>query len=302
MRPVLSGLLALACAATVVLLARIAVGTASGQRLDQLTLSGAQLDTGMLSQMVGLAAGTVSLPVVLAALACVAVIAVLRRRADLLVPLAVLVGGANLSTQVIKHVVVTREVLGPGIDVTPNSFPSGHTTLAASTAIALVLVAGRARGPVAVLGALWTAGAGIGTLALGWHRASDVAGAIAVVATWTFLMLAVDGVVQYRRAAATTTTAAATAMTPSMTREPLPAGEVPTALALATAGVTGLLLGMVAFTALGLPLVLHDPAHQQAAYRTTVAVISAGTALWMAMVLLLRAPEPRRTPLDDRVP
>lgn len=309
-RPVLSGLLALACAATVVLLARIAVGTASGQRLDQLTLSGAQLDTGMLSQMAGLAAGTVSLPVVLAALACVAVIAVLRRRADLLVPLAVLVGGANLSTQVIKHVVVTREVLGPGIDVTPNSFPSGHTTLAASTAIALVLVAGRARGPVAVLGALWTAGAGIGTLALGWHRASDVAGAIAVVATWTFLMLAVDGVVQYRRAAAaaaaaasaTTTTAAATAMTPPMAREPLPAGEVPTALALATAGVTGLLLGMVAFTALGLPLLLHDPAHQQAAYRTTVAVISGGTALWMAMVLLLRAPEPRRTPLDDRVP
>lgn len=290
MRPVLSGLMALLCAATVVLLARIAVGTASGQRLDQLTLSGAQLDTGPISQVVGPAAGTVSLPVVLAALACVAVIAVLRRRADLLVPLAVLVGGANLSTQVIKHLVVTREVLGPGIDVTPNSFPSGHTTLAASTAVALVLVAGRARGPVAVLGALWTAGAGIGTLALGWHRASDVAGAIVVVAAWTFLMLAVDGVLQYRRA-------------PSATdREPRRPLEVLAAWALAAAGAMGLVLGVVAFTALELPLLLHEPGHQQAAYRTTVAVISGGTAMWMAMVLLLRVPEPRRAARGDRVP
>ncbi|PZP17753.1 MAG: phosphatidic acid phosphatase [Brachybacterium faecium] len=289
-RPVLSGLLALLCAAMVVLLARIAVGTASGQRLDQLTLSGAQLDTGPVSQVVGLAAGTVSLPVVLAALACVAVIAVLRRRADLLVPLAVLVGGANLSTQAIKHLVITREVLGPGIDVTPNSFPSGHTTLAASTAIALVLVAGRARGPVAVLGALWTAGAGIGTLALGWHRASDVAGAIVVVATWTFLMLAVDGVLQYRRAPS------------AEEREPRRGIEVATAWALGLAGAAGMVLGVVAFAALGLPLLLHEPGHQQAAYRTTVAVISGGTALWMAMVLMLRVPEPRRASRGDRVP
>lgn len=290
MRPVVSGLLALAFAAMVVLLARVAVGTASGQRLDQLTLSGAQLDTGLVSQAVGLAAGTVSLPVVLAALACVAVIAVLRRRVDLLVPLGVLVGGANLSTQVIKHLVVTRDVLGPGIDITPNSFPSGHTTLAASTAVALVLVAGRARGPVAVLGTVWTAGAGIGTLALGWHRASDVAGAIAVVAAWTFLMLAVDGTVQQRRA-------------PSPAdRDPLPPGEAFIALLLAVAGCTALALGVVALTALELPLVLHEPAHQQAAYRTTVSVICGGTALWMALVLLLRAPEPRRRTASERVP
>lgn len=289
-RPILSALLALLCAAAVVMLARVAVGTASGQRLDQLTLSGAQLDTGMVAQVVGLAAGTVSLPVVLAALACVAVIAVLRRRSDLLVPLGVLVGGANLSTQVIKHLVVTREVLGPGIDITPNSFPSGHTTLAASTAVAMVLVAGRARGPVAVLGVLWTAGAGIGTLALGWHRASDVAGAIAVVATWAFLMLAVDGVVQQRRA-------------PSRAdRDAPPPGEWFLALLLVVAGATGLVLGVVAFTALELPLLLHEPSHQQAAYRTTVSVISGGTALWMALVLLLRAPEPRRSAAPDRVP
>lgn len=289
-RPVLSLLLAVVCAAALVLLARFSVGTATGQRLDQLTLSGAQLASGPLAKIVGLSTGAVSLPVVLGALACVAVIAVLRRRSDLLVPLAVLVGGANLTTQVLKHLVVTREVLGPGIDITPNSFPSGHTTLAASTAIALVLVSGRARGPVAVLGVLWTAGAGVGTLTLGWHRASDVAGAIVVVAAWTFLLLAVDGMVQRRR-----TTAA-------HRRTGRSGKETVLALVLAATGAIALMLGVVSFTGLDLPLVLHEPSYQIPAYRTSGAVIGGGTALWMALVLLLRAPEPSRATTGDRVP
>lgn len=98
---------------------------------------------------------------------------------------------------------------------------------------------------MAVLGALWTAGAGIGTLALGWHRASDVAGAIVVVATWTFLMLAVDGVLQYRRAPS------------AEEREPRRGIEVATAWALGLAGAAGMVLGVVAFAALELPLLLR---------------------------------------------
>ena len=51
-----------------------------------------------------------------------------------------LVVGANITTQVVKHVLVAPgEALGPGIEVTPNSFPSGHTTLAATAMIAVVL-------------------------------------------------------------------------------------------------------------------------------------------------------------------
>src|SRR5699024_11771690 len=107
-------------------------------------------------------------PVIGALLGLAVLLVLLRRRPGLLLPLGVLVLGANLTTQVIKQVVVTRDVLGPGIDVTPNSFPSGHTTLAASAMIALVLAAGRARVVLAPLGAAWTKEAGHGTLVVGW--------------------------------------------------------------------------------------------------------------------------------------
>src|SRR5699024_10064550 len=145
------------------------------------------------------AVGPVSPPVIGALLVLAVVLVLLRRRPGLLLPLGVLVLGAHLTTQVIKQVLVTREVLGPGIEVTPNSFPSGHTTLAATAMIALVLAGGRARVVLAPLGAAWTTAVGIGTLVVAWHRPSDVIGAIVVVAVWTFLILALDGLDTRRR-------------------------------------------------------------------------------------------------------
>ena len=135
-RPLLALLCAAICAGLAVLLARTSVGTASGQRLDQLILSGAQDHQGRLSHYAELAVGTVSVPVMAGLLALALVLVLIRRRLTLLVPLALLVVGANITTQVVKHLVVTREALGPGIEVTPNSFPSGHTTLAATAMIA----------------------------------------------------------------------------------------------------------------------------------------------------------------------
>ena len=192
-RPLLALLCAAICAGLAVLLARTSVGTASGQRLDQLILSGAQDHQGRLSHYAELAVGTVSVPVMAGLLALALVLVLIRRRLTLLVPLALLVVGANITTQVVKHLVVTREALGPGIEVTPNSFPSGHTTLAATAMIAVVLASGRLRALLAPLGVIWTAAAGVGTLVLGWHRPSDVVGAIVIVAGWTVLVLAIDG-------------------------------------------------------------------------------------------------------------
>src|SRR5699024_6434313 len=192
-RPLLSLLAAAACAALTVLLARTAVGMASGQRLDQLILSGAQDYEGTLAQYAATAVGAVSFPVMAGLLAAALVLVMVRRRLALLLPLSLLVVGANVTTQILKHLVVSREALGPGIDITPNSFPSGHTTLAAAATIAVVLASGRGRVVLAPLGAAWTAAAGIGTLVLGWHRPSDVIGAIVIVAAWTFLVLFLDG-------------------------------------------------------------------------------------------------------------
>lgn len=299
-RPVLALLVAAITAATTWALARFAVGTASGQRLDQLTLSGAQSHEGQLAELTAFAVDTVSVPVVAGLLALSALLVVLRRRAGLLLPLALLVVGANLTTQVIKHLLVTRAALGPGIDITPNSFPSGHTTLAASAAIALVLASGPARGIVAILGVVWTAGTGVGTLVVGWHRPSDVVGAILVVATWTFLVLAADGAHTLRRRSR-----AARAPGRGRRRAGGPAGPEPDssgrsrpgasdrtiAIVLGLAAVAALVAGVMAFTGLELPLVLGSVDQQQTSFLATTAVISASVASWLALVLTLRTPE-----------
>ncbi|WME22268.1 phosphatase PAP2 family protein [Brachybacterium sp. GU-2] len=305
-RPLLSLLVAAVCGAAVVLMARGAVGTASGQRLDQLTLSGSRNHDGLLSRITELAVETVSMPVIIALLALTAVIALLRRRPALLLPLASLVLGANLTTQVIKHLLVSREVLGPGIEPTTNSFPSGHSTLAATTMIALVLVAGRARPLVAPLGLLWSGAAGIGTLVTGWHRPSDVIGAIAVSAAWTFLVLGVDGLHTRRRLRRAAAHAGRgrrrrrRALRQDVPR--LPRAELACALVLGAIGVVGLVAGAAGIAGLPLPLDLADRASQLAAFRATGAVIAGATAAWVALVLVLRTPSVLRTPPAERVP
>ena len=77
-----------------------------------------------------------------------------------------------------------------GVDVeraaAGNSLPSGHTTVAASVAIALVLVLPpRVRALGAFLAAVYTALAGVATMSAGWHRPSDAMAALLIVGGWT---------------------------------------------------------------------------------------------------------------------
>src|SRR6476661_7953136 len=68
-----------------------------------------------------------------------------------------------------------------------NTLPSGHSTVAASLAAALVLVVPvRLRPLAATLGGLYAGGIAAMTLAAGWHRPSDAVSAFAVVGMWTF--------------------------------------------------------------------------------------------------------------------
>ncbi len=72
------------------------------------------------------------------------------------------------------------------------SWPSGHMTAAATLALCAVLVAPtRARGLVALAGALFAAAAGCALLILAWHMPSDVLGGILVATFWTALAVAV---------------------------------------------------------------------------------------------------------------
>lgn len=107
-----------------------------------------------------------------------------RRWAASLMALAA-AGGANLATQLLKNDVLTRPYRG--IETfAGNSLPSGHTTLAASAAAAVFLVASpRWRPLVAFAGGTYAVGTGIATLVNQWHRPADVVAAFLVVAAVT---------------------------------------------------------------------------------------------------------------------
>lgn len=95
--------------------------------------------------------------------------------------------GANLSTQVLKAALPDR----PDRGVTTldfNSLPSGHTTLAASAAAAVFLVASpRWRPMAAFLGASYAIFSGFSLLINQWHRPADVLAAYLMVGAWAAL-------------------------------------------------------------------------------------------------------------------
>ena len=94
--------------------------------------------------------------------------------------------GANLTTQVLKHVRLRPTRARRATASYGNTLPSGHTTAAASVSAALLLVVPpRVRPWAAVLGAGYTTATGISTLIGQWHRPSDVVAAVLVVLAWT---------------------------------------------------------------------------------------------------------------------
>ncbi|WP_258933941.1 phosphatase PAP2 family protein [Nesterenkonia pannonica] len=116
-------------------------------------------------------------------------------RQKLVTGLIVLAGvvGANVTTQIMKYSWLEREVVeddrSVGLFLTqadlPNSLPSGHTTLAASAAVAVFLAAGPRQRPfMGFVAALWAGGWGTYIFIEDWHRASDMIAAYLVVAVW----------------------------------------------------------------------------------------------------------------------
>lgn len=161
------------------------VGTAGGQRLDEAAFSGSRIGRRTLWTAAEPILDIVSVPLLVLVLAAAAVTALVRRRWSLLLQVAVLVGGANLTTQVLKKAFLDRPDLVETISLRANSLPSGHTTVAATVAVALLLSVPRGARPlVAVLGGAYAALTGVATMVGGWHRPSDVIAACTVVLAW----------------------------------------------------------------------------------------------------------------------
>ncbi|AYD91015.1 phosphatase PAP2 family protein [Actinomyces lilanjuaniae] len=179
-------LLVSCCLVGVLALWWLFVGTYTGQRLEAAALEGSEIGSHYVSDQARALLSTVSMPAAVVLVAVILLVGWLRGSHRRALWAVVAVVGANLSTQVIKQWVLWR----PDYDITArwdnaNTLPSGHTTMAASAAVALVLLAGtRWRTAAAWVGAGATAAMGYSTLVCQWHRPSDVLSAVLVAVAW----------------------------------------------------------------------------------------------------------------------
>lgn len=162
-----------------------------GQRLDDAAFLGRDAVQRGIGDAEGLLGG-IELSVLAGVLAVIGIVAFWRGRTDLSTVVLLTVVGANLTTQVLKHVVLDRPHLIPDAFRLANSYPGGHVTAVASLSVAAALVV-----PVGMRAVLALLGAGIGfavgaaTVLAGWHRPSDVIGAWFVVGMWAALATAI---------------------------------------------------------------------------------------------------------------
>ncbi len=166
-------------------LAWFVLRTPLGQRLDERAMNTVVAGRDTQLQVLSVL-GYVSIgAIVVVALACV-VVALLRGRAALALGALTVIAGANVTTQVLKHALLTRADVVDGVVAPVNSFPSGHTTVVAAGGGALCLVSPRWMRPLVVpFGAFAVTLTGASTVVAGWHRPSDVVGAVLVTTAWT---------------------------------------------------------------------------------------------------------------------
>lgn len=167
----------------------VALSTSGGRRLDQRAMLAVLRNrSASADRLVDLLA-QLSIGWAAVALAVIVIIALLRARVRVALATVVLVIGANVTTQVLKRLILDRPELGLGNGTgAPNSLPSGHTTVIFSLVLALVLAAPHGlRWLTALVGSVIGAMTGWTTMAAGWHRPSDVVAAMLVAVAWAAL-------------------------------------------------------------------------------------------------------------------
>ena len=190
-RPVILLALAIASAAAAVLVWLAAFVVPAGHAFDAAVM---RTFTGvarppLAPSIMGVAHLADPLPFLLAGGVLVA-LALLRRRPLMALVVGGVLGGANLTTQLLKPGLGDLRVVElQGVQMPyPGSWPSGHATAAMSLALCLVLVVGpRLRPLAAVVGAGYAIAVAYALVALGWHLPSDVVGGFLVAATFTLL-------------------------------------------------------------------------------------------------------------------
>ncbi|GIG67989.1 phosphatase PAP2 family protein [Phytomonospora endophytica] len=192
---------AVLCALAVVATYLLAVQTYTGQALENQGLDatyGAEKHPAAFS-LLGFVG---SPPLILGALAAVILLGALtrsrstgRRRVRYGVAGAAVAALSIATTEVLKSTLPRPDLdlYGTGLPL-HNSFPSGHTTVAAGIGLGLLLAAppvlrALLAAPVVFVTALVAAA----TIVTGWHRVSDTIGAALIAATYFFLAATLTG-------------------------------------------------------------------------------------------------------------
>ena len=115
-------------------------------------------------------------------------IALLRGRPRVALALAVLLLGANESTEVLKPLLTGARDPVSGDFLTHSTWPSGHATACMSLALSMVIsVPARRRPVVGAAMAAFCVAVVYSFLELGWHYPSDVLGGFEMSTTWALL-------------------------------------------------------------------------------------------------------------------
>lgn len=285
-------LVAVVAAAGIAATWRVFVAAEHGQAVDQASLEGAHIGRNRLWEIAEPVLDVVSVGFIAAAVLACVVIAVARRRWGLALVAALVLGGANITTRVLKVWLLDRPDLGHGPEF--NTLPSGHTTAAASVAVAVLLVVPpRTRPWAAVLGAGYAAATGVSTLIGQWHRPSDVVAGLLVVLVWgalgcAVLALGVDPL-----------PARADGHPPTAALRVLPDGSTgrrstSTAVALALLGAVAVLAGAAAVVALRRTWLSDDPVGTTAGLLTSygggaLGVVAVAAAVFAVLLVLRRS-------------
>ena len=163
----------------------LTVSTRSGQLMGELILGGRAAsadDVAAAERYLEIVSRT---SLVLGTVVVIA-IASIQRKPQLAVVATMAIIGANVSSQLLKYLILDRSDLLDGLFYPlPNSFPSGHSTAAASIAVALVLVLPPLlRAPVVLLAGAAVALLGVSTVVAGWHRMADAIGGVYLATAW----------------------------------------------------------------------------------------------------------------------
>jgi membrane-associated phospholipid phosphatase len=179
-------LLAAAQAAAFVVVWRVFVGTAQGQQFDTVALTGNTIGRRHIDELVGTVLNAMSVAALVVTTVVIGFIALIRGRVALAAVATLFIAGATATVQALKYAIHRPDFgVDPERAAAGNSLPSGHTAVAASFAVALVLVLPpRLRGAGALFGAGYAALVGVATLSAGWHRPSDAVAAMLVVGAW----------------------------------------------------------------------------------------------------------------------